>query len=55
MCIRDSSGSGLLACGDTGSGRLPDEGILVDYVARELEHEKDMQGMNCLLYTSRCV
>ena len=39
------SGSGLLACGDTGSGRLPDEGVLVDYVARELEHEKDMQGM----------
>ena len=30
------SGSGLLACGDTGSGRLPDEGVLVDYVAREL-------------------
>ena len=38
------SGSGLLACGDTGSGRLPDEGVLVDYVARELEHEKRHAG-----------
>ena len=26
------SGSGLLACGDVGSGRLPEEGVLVDYV-----------------------
>ena len=43
------SGSGLLACGDTGSGRLPDEGVLVDYVARELEHEKDMQGMKVVV------
>lgn len=43
------SGSGLLACGDTGSGRLPDEGILVDYVARELEHKKDMQGMKVVV------
>ena len=40
---------GLLACGDTGSGRLPDEGVLVDYVARELEHEKDMQGMKVVV------
>ena len=43
------SGSGLLACGDPGSGRLPDEGVLVDYVARELEHEKDMQGMKVVV------
>ena len=43
------SGSGLLACGDTGSGRLPDDGVLVDYVARELEHEKDMQGMKVVV------
>ena len=43
------SGSGLLACGDTGSGRLPDESVLVDYVARELEHEKDMQGMKVVV------
>ena len=43
------SGSGLLACGDTGSGRLPMMGVLVDYVARELEHEKDMQGMKVVV------
>ena len=38
------SGSGLLACGDVGSGRLPEEGILVDYVLRELACEKDLTG-----------
>ena len=38
------SGSGMLACGDVGSGRLPEEGILVDYVLRELACEKDMRG-----------
>ena len=38
------SGSGMLACGDVGSGRLPDEGVLVDYVLRELACQKDMRG-----------
>ena len=38
------SGSGMLACGDVGSGRLPDEGILVDYVLRELACQKDLRG-----------
>lgn len=38
------SGSGLLACGDVGSGRLPEEGVLVDYVLRELACEKDLTG-----------
>ena len=38
------SGSGLLACGDVGSGRLPEEGVLVDYVLRELACKKDMRG-----------
>ena len=38
------SGSGMLACGDVGSGRLPDEGVLVDYVLRELACEKDLRG-----------
>ena len=38
------SGSGLLACGDVGSGRLPEEGVLVDYVLRELAYEKDLKG-----------
>lgn len=38
------SGSGLLACGDVGSGRLPEESVLVDYVLRELACEKDLTG-----------
>ena len=39
-----ASGSGLLACGDVGSGRLPEESVLVDYVLRELACEKDLTG-----------
>ena len=38
------SGSGMLACGDVGSGRLPEEGVLVDYVLRELACQKDLRG-----------
>ena len=38
------SGSGMLACGDVGSGRLPDEGVLIDYVLRELACQKDLRG-----------
>lgn len=38
------SGSGLLACGDVGSGRLPDEQVLLDYVDRELACQKDLTG-----------
>lgn len=43
------SGSGLLACGDTGSGRLPEESVLVDYVVRELACPKDMAGMKIVV------
>ena len=38
------SGSGLLACGDVGSGRLPEESVLLEYVLRELACEKDLTG-----------
>ena len=38
------SGSGMLACGDIGSGRLPDEAVLLDYVYRELAYRKDLTG-----------
>ena len=38
------SGSGLLACGDTGSGRLPDEQTLVDYVDHALFAPRDLAG-----------
>ncbi len=43
------SGSGLLACGDVGSGRLPEESVLVDYCLRELACKKDMQGMKVVV------
>lgn len=38
------SGSGVLACGDVGSGRLPEEQVLVDYVVRALAGPKDLAG-----------
>lgn len=38
------SGSGMLACGDVGSGRLPEEQVLIDYVDRELACRKDLAG-----------
>ena len=38
------SGSGLLACGDVGSGRLPEESVVVYFVLRELACEKDLTG-----------
>lgn len=38
------SGSGMLACGDVGSGRLPDEQVLIDYIDRELACQKDLAG-----------
>ena len=43
------SGSGLLACGDVGSGRLPEGSVLVDYCLRELACAKDMQGMKVVV------
>ncbi len=38
------SGSGMLACGDVGSGRLPEEQVLIDYIDRELVCRKDLAG-----------
>lgn len=39
------SESGVLACKDKGSGRLPKEDVLLDYIYRELARPKDMQGL----------
>ena len=36
--------SGTLACGDAGAGRLPDEGLLVDYVLRAVACDQDLRG-----------
>lgn len=41
--------SGYLACGDTGEGKMPAENVLVDYVLKELAHEKDMNGMKVII------
>ena len=38
--------TGLLACNDVGSGKLPEPEELVEYIDRELAREKDMQGLN---------
>jgi phosphopantothenoylcysteine decarboxylase/phosphopantothenate--cysteine ligase len=39
------SESGVLACKDVGSGRLPKESVLLDYIAREIEKNKDLAGV----------
>lgn len=39
------SESGVLACKDKGSGRLPKEEVLLGYIYRELARPKDMQGL----------
>lgn len=38
-------GCGLLACGDTGSGKLPEPEALVDSVLHEIAREKDLAGV----------
>lgn len=39
------SESGILACKDKGSGRLPKEEVLLDYIYRELARPRDMSGV----------
>ena len=41
--------SGYLACGDTGSGKMPEPLELFRYIEKELAHEKDMKGMKVLV------
>lgn len=41
--------SGMLANGDTGDGRMPDEELLTEYVLRELAFPKDMKGLKVLV------
>ncbi len=40
---------GMLANGDMGDGRMPDEEILLEYILREVSHEKDMAGKKVLV------
>ena len=41
--------TGLLACGAVGKGRMPSEEILLEYILREVQHEKDMVGKKVLV------
>ena len=41
--------SGYLACGDIGEGKMPSEQVLLDYILKEIAHEKDMVGMKVLV------
>lgn len=41
--------SGMLANGDMGTGRMPGESVLFEYVLRELAFEKDMSGLKVLV------
>ena len=42
-------GSGMLANGDLGDGRMPDEEILFEYVLKEIAFEKDLEGKKVLV------
>lgn len=40
---------GMLANGDTGDGRMPEEGLLFEYIMKEISHEKDLKGKKLLV------
>lgn len=40
---------GRLACAAVGEGKLPDEDILLEYIRREIEFDKDMTGLKVLV------
>lgn len=41
--------TGYLACGDTGSGKMPEPEILLNYILREIVCEKDLAGKKVLV------
>ncbi len=40
---------GQLACGDTGTGKMPEPEALLSYIIRELAYEKDLSGKKILV------
>ena len=44
-----ASDNGMLANGDIGDGRLPDESVLLEYVIQEIAYEKDLEGKRILV------
>ncbi|MDE6706857.1 MAG: bifunctional phosphopantothenoylcysteine decarboxylase/phosphopantothenate--cysteine ligase CoaBC, partial [Oscillospiraceae bacterium] len=41
--------TGMLANGDIGDGRMPDEKILLEYILKEIAFEKDLSGKKILV------
>ena len=41
--------TGMLANGDTGDGRMPEESLLLEYILREIACEKDLAGKRILV------
>lgn len=41
--------TGLLACKDTGAGKMPSEEVLLSYILQEIRFEKDMPGKKVLV------
>ncbi len=41
--------NGMLANGDIGDGRMPDEEVLLDYILKEIAFEKDLKGKKVLV------
>lgn len=41
--------NGYLACGYTGTGKMPSEQVLLDYILREIVKEKDLAGKKVLV------
>lgn len=41
--------TGYLACGDTGAGKMPSEDVLLEYILREVQFEKDLTGKRILV------
>ncbi len=44
-----SSDRGMLANGDIGDGRMPEEWVLVEHILHEIEYEKDLMGKKILV------
>ena len=41
--------TGMLANGDMGDGRMPEESLLLEYILKEIAFEKDLQGKKVLV------
>lgn len=41
--------TGYLACGDTGAGKMPSEQVLLEYILKEVNCEKDLAGKKILV------